>query len=62
MGTNCAPLIADFFLFCNERDFMVSLSDDTQADRRNRTDIRLIQIRAQDTVLNIVDVRSIAIF
>ena len=61
MGTNCAPLIADFFLFCNERDFMVSLSDDTQADRRNRTDIRLIQIRAQDTVLNIVDVRSIAI-
>ena len=22
MGTNCAPLIADFFLFCYERDFM----------------------------------------
>ena len=27
MGTNCAPLIADLFLFCYERDFMTSLSD-----------------------------------
>ena len=27
MGTNCAPLIADFFLFCYERDFIMSLSD-----------------------------------
>ena len=32
MGTNCAPLVADLFLFCNERDFMMSLSDDKQAD------------------------------
>ena len=33
MGTNCAPLVADFFfLFCNERDFMLSLSDDNQSD------------------------------
>ena len=32
MGTNCAPLVADLFLFCNERDFMTSLSDDNQAD------------------------------
>ena len=23
-GTNCAPLIADMFLFCYERDFMLS--------------------------------------
>ena len=30
MGTNCAPLVADLFLFCYERDFM-SLSDDKQA-------------------------------
>ena len=22
MGTNCAPLVADLFLFCYERDFM----------------------------------------
>ena len=28
MGTNCAPLVADLFLFCYERD----LSDDNQAD------------------------------
>ena len=32
MGTNCAPLVADLFLFCFERDFMTSLSDDNQAD------------------------------
>ena len=32
MGTNCAALVADLFLFCYERDFMVSLSDDKQAD------------------------------
>ena len=32
MGTNCAPLVADVFLFCYEKDFMMSLSDDKQAD------------------------------
>ena len=32
MGTNCAPLVADLFLFWYERDFMTSLSDDNQAD------------------------------
>ena len=32
MGTNCAPLVADLFLFCYERDFMLSLSDNNQAD------------------------------
>ena len=32
MGTNCAPLVADLFLFCYGRDFMMSLSDDKQAD------------------------------
>ena len=31
MGTNFAPLVADLFLFCYERDFMMSLSDDKQA-------------------------------
>ena len=30
MGTNCAPLIADLFLFCYERDFMLHLSPDSQ--------------------------------
>ena len=32
MGSNCAPLVADLFLFCYERDFMLSLSNNTQAD------------------------------
>ena len=32
MGTNCAPLAADLFLFCYERDFMKYLSSDYQAD------------------------------
>ena len=27
MGTYCAPLVADLFLFCYERDFMTSLSN-----------------------------------
>ena len=32
MGTNCAPLVADLFLFCYERDFMKSLSRENQAN------------------------------
>ena len=32
MATNCAPLVVDLLLFCYERDFMSSLSDDNQAD------------------------------
>ena len=30
--TYCAPLVADLFLFCYERDFMLSLSDNNQTD------------------------------
>ena len=32
MGTNCAPLVADLFLSCYERHFMLSLSEDNQSD------------------------------
>ena len=32
MGTNCAPLVADLFLYCYERDFMDSLNHGNQAD------------------------------
>ena len=32
MDTNCAPLIADLFLFCYEKEFMFSISDLNQAD------------------------------
>ena len=30
MGTNCASLVADLFLFCYEKDFMLSLSDNNK--------------------------------
>ena len=47
---NCAPLITDLFLFYNERDFMLSLSDNNQTDviepfnstSRNLDDLRNI--------------------
>ena len=32
MGTNCAYFVADLFLFCYERDFMLSLSEDNQTE------------------------------
>ena len=32
MGTYCVPLVPELFLFCYEKDFMMSLSDDIQAD------------------------------
>ena len=32
MGANCAPLVAKLNWFCYERDFIMSLSDDKQAD------------------------------
>ena len=32
IGTNCAPLFADLFLFCYMRDFMLCLSDNNQTD------------------------------
>ena len=32
MSTNCAPLEADLFLFCYDRDFMLPLSDDNQSE------------------------------
>ena len=50
MGTNCAPLVADLFLFCYERDFMMSLSDDKRADI---TDAFNTTSRYLDDILNI---------
>ena len=32
MGTNCAPLIADLFLYCYERDFMSNLQKSQRFD------------------------------
>ena len=42
MGINCAPLVADLFLFCCERDFMMSLSYDKQADVIDNTTSRYL--------------------
>ena len=50
MGTNCTPLVADLFLFCYERDFMMSLSDDKQADTND--DVNTTS-RYLDDILNI---------
>ena len=32
MDINCSPLVADLYLFCYEKDFMLSLSEDNQSD------------------------------
>ena len=32
MGTNCTHFVADLFLFCYEKDFMISITRDNQAD------------------------------
>ena len=37
MGTNCAPLVADLFLFCYERYFMMSLSEEKQSEAFSST-------------------------
>ena len=50
MGTNCAPLIADLFLYCYERDFMLGLAKDgdtQKIDAFNKTS------RYLDDILNI---------
>ena len=53
MGTNCAPLVADLILFCYEKDFMMSLSDDKQADS---IDAFNTTSRYLDDILNINNV------
>ena len=51
IGTNCAPLVADFFfVFFFERDFMLSLSDNNQTDIIEAFDSTL---RYLDDLLNI---------
>ena len=53
ISTNCAPLTADLFLFCYERDFMMSLSGDKQA---NVIDAFNTTSRYLDDILNIYNV------
>ena len=44
MGTYCPPLVADLFMFCYERGFMMSPSDDKQADIIDAFNTMYIQI------------------
>ena len=53
MGTSCDPLVSDLFWFCYERDFMMSLFDDQQADI---IDAFKITSRYLDDILNIDNV------
>ena len=50
MDTNCVPLVASLFLFCYEKDFIMSLSDDKQT---NITDAFNTTSRYLDDVLSI---------
>ena len=50
MGTNYVPLVANVFLFCYERDFVMSLSDDKRADI---IDVLNTTSRYLDDILNI---------
>ena len=49
MGTNSAPLVANLFLFCYERDFLMSLSVDNQLKSLKL----LARLRYLDDLLNI---------
>ena len=53
MGTYCAPLVADLFLFGYKRDLMMSFSDDKQADV---IDAFNTTFRYLDDILNINNV------
>ena len=53
MGTNCASLVTDLFLFCYEKDFMMSLFDDKPADI---VDAFNTTFRYLDDILNIDNV------
>ena len=50
MGSNCDPLVADLFLFCYERYFMLLLSEDNQSDA---TEAFKFTSRHLDELLNI---------
>ena len=53
MDANSAPLVADLFFFCYERDFMMCLSDDKQADIIDAFNTTSIYF---DDILNIINV------
>ena len=60
MDTNCAPLVADLFLFCYERDLMLPLSDDNQvldafnSNSRHLNDLMNIDNTFFDSMVNYI--------
>ena len=52
MGTNCAPLVADLFLYCYERDFMDSLNHENQI---YPPELQLIKANISDTEASFLD-------
>ena len=55
MGTNCAPRVADLFLFCYESDAMKSLTEEKQYDM---IDAFNSTSRYRDDLLNIDNICS----
>ena len=53
LGTNCAPLVADLFLFCYERDFMKSLMKSLTKEKRYDLIDAFNSTRYLDDLLNI---------
>ena len=58
MDTNCAPLIADLFLFCYERNFMASLSYDKEAEIIQAFNSLLLDIRTIFKLLTIPTLKA----
>ena len=56
MGTNCAPIVADLFLFSYERDLMLSLSDNNQmVGQIYPTELQLNKASSSDTEAPFLD-------
>ena len=55
IGTNCAPLIADLFLFCYERDFMFNLNKSKQYDLIDmlKTPLDILTVYSPSITLNL---------
>ena len=52
MGTNCAPLIADLFLYCYERDFMSDLQKSKRFDIFSTIPLDILTIFSPSITLN----------
>ena len=59
MGTNCAPIIADLFLYCYERDFMSNLQKSKRfdlIDKFNDTSHDILTIYSLLITLNLLSI------